>query len=66
MGLKPCPFCGHEAKLIYDKNRNCVDIYCTNCDCAMTGFYVYFRFHDCAYEDAVNAAVSRWNRREYE
>lgn len=56
--LKPCPFCGGNAKII--KN-----------ECEETGFTGYFVFHSCGlmekirtkFEDTPERAAYDWNRR---
>ena len=51
--LKPCPFCGAEAKITLFLGRNA--ICCTNCDAAMFGNY-----------KEKDTIIIEWNRRESE
>lgn len=54
--LKPCPFCGGEARIIthrFYELSNTYGVTCKKCGSETMQFY-------CAEEDAVNA----WNRRE--
>lgn len=55
--LKPCPFCGGEAKVDYAINDyNRWGVSCNTCGCV-----VEVGFGD--YEDTVEEAVKAWNRR---
>lgn len=55
--LKPCPFCGGEAKLhkekldIFGVMRDCYSVYCTKCCCQTQ------------YSGSENEAVRDWNKR---
>jgi len=55
--LKPCPFCGETAHLVYEQDpRDCVDLYRVVCDDWL-----------CGAESGVTRkkewAAKRWNRR---
>lgn len=53
--LKPCPFCGGEAKLdvhVFGKLGNTFGIRCTECQAQTRGFY-----------DTADEATEAWNRR---
>lgn len=52
MELKPCPFCGGEAKRNDDK-QNWGDIFCTNCGCHIL-------------EGDTEKAIEAWNTRQEE
>lgn len=55
--LKPCPFCGGEAKVGYAINDyNRWGVSCNTCGCV-----VEVGFGD--YEDTMEEAVKAWNRR---
>lgn len=61
--LKPCPFCGNKAALEYDEKRNSIDVVCSYCNCIMSGFYVYYRHRNGAFEETAEKAIEEWNRR---
>ena len=51
--LKPCPFCGGEAKVESDTWRDVGVMHCVECECGVsTGVY-----------ETVEEAVEHWNRR---
>lgn len=52
--LKPCPFCGGEAKTDYDFNNNRYYVFCRDCDA---------RVYDYNSEERV---IKEWNKRIYE
>lgn len=49
--LKPCPFCGGEAKFFEDKGYQIFSVTCTECDAGTNGYGIE--------QDAIEA----WNRR---
>ena len=52
--IKPCPFCGGEAGITWDKWKNDEMYCCVECDCGVsTGVY-----------ETVDEAVEHWNRRD--
>jgi Lar family restriction alleviation protein len=53
--IKPCPFCGSEAK-IQDAFYDCMHywVQCTNDDCKAQSW---------SQEDSPDGAIERWNRR---
>ena len=56
--LKPCPFCGGEAKLqdtTYGNNISAYVVRCKNIDCDIRPATSYFRLK--------KEAIERWNRR---
>ena len=56
--LKPCPFCGGEAKLretTYGNNIGAYFVYCANRDCEVSPSTGYRRFR--------KEAIEAWNRR---
>ena len=51
--IKPCPFCGGEAGITWDKWKDDEMYCCVECDCGVsTGVY-----------ETVDEAVEHWNRR---
>lgn len=61
--LKPCPFCGYKAKLVYDEKTNCFGVSCSWCNANVSGYYVYFRHREGAFGETKKKAVTDWNRR---
>ena len=64
MKLKPCPFCGGEAKLLCFDNSTCSSVMCTICGLRMTldAAPRYFS-KDMAKRECKKAVVINWNRR---
>jgi Lar family restriction alleviation protein len=66
MELKPCPFCGGEAKLLYGKpwqqkqNMRSAFVQCRICRAKTVTF---FQNAYEAWQDTVKYAVEAWNRR---
>jgi hypothetical protein len=58
--LKPCPFCGSEAKLFLSSWYNCYGVYCTGEGCGVS--FPYFRCKN-NNELAKQNAVAAWNNR---
>ena len=63
--LKPCPFCGGEAKLVIGTLRdggyieNCAFVRCERCGARS------YEFHECVTPDEVQGYASEaWNRRD--
>lgn len=68
--LKPCPFCGGEAKTVVDfdmvDGRNI--FLSAYCECGICGIYQRIKFDGTQkgfadYIDAFNRAISLWNQR---
>ena len=69
--LKPCPFCGGEAKLrvshhgdftgIHVEMITCIDVCCKNCNAKSK--MKYANVHNISYETADKEAIEAWNRR---
>ena len=55
--LKPCPFCGGEARFIVSKDG--LEIFCKECKC---GTNRYFSGHY-DFSNPVDEAIEAWNRR---
>ena len=53
--LKPCPFCGGDAKIVYDDNKKWFFITCGNEDCDLI---VQGMWHT-----DLKKAIEEWNRR---
>lgn len=64
MDLKPCPFCGSEAK-IYAYPGNGVCVMCTECHIQTLPMsdYCIGDWKKPYYTDAVSQAIEAWNRR---
>lgn len=52
--LKPCPFCGGEAKIIKHEFQNATDTYGIKCGCGTQGFQFWA---------SIDEAIEAWNRR---
>lgn len=64
--LKPCPFCGSDAKLAVIQNVG-VTVKCTNEFCKCQTSYVYDSFGSFSVwpeKNAVDKVIKCWNRRE--
>lgn len=57
--LKPCPFCGGEAKVSYRKPYSIV--YCKKCKASTNEFCDWYEE-----QESIKDAVEAWNRRTYE
>lgn len=65
--LKPCPFCGSEAKAYKWSATSEVEIRCSNGECSayQSGIVTKRKLesHKSAYKRAYEAAKAKWNRR---
>lgn len=77
--LKPCPFCGGQAHIIYKSGYYEVKIECKECKCSTQPYDAYFDVRDsiaeqamCGYIDdtckaildiSIRRATNAWNKR---
>lgn len=65
--LKPCPFCGGEAKVDKYKSKYITEVYvmCTECFCKTDSYYIntYYNIYNRTDEECIKYAVEAWNRR---
>ena len=63
MGLKPCPFCGGEAKYA---ETPIPKIICTKCEAQIIGYKIMqIPFYHEVYSDClIQSLEKKWNRRE--
>ena len=59
--LKPCPFCGGEARFIRGLDGDAVGIYCHKCK-AMTKFQIVMKPKE-TYGENADRWAEAWNRR---
>lgn len=59
--LRPCPFCGGEAKIFADQGGG-ICVKCMKCYC-QTDNRCDFSYDDCMRTNAFNSIVEMWNRR---
>ena len=64
--LKPCPFCGGEAKAVLGRG-NCAVVFCgAGCPCEMRSEINIGKYQEITYEeldDAFTRAAAKWNTR---
>lgn len=63
-GLKPCPFCGHEAKAKGMKKNNRYRVAYVQCRVCNARSAVYAGEVNEAYADLAREAAAAWNRRD--
>ena len=61
IALKPCPFCGGEARFKYEEEHFGM-IRCSECGCEK--FHGYYAFENESHEDFIKHLIEDWNRRE--
>ena len=61
--LKPCPFCGHKAKLVYNEKTNCFGVFCSYCNANVDGYYVYFKHREGSFGIIKKMVIEAWNGR---
>ena len=52
--LKPCPFCGGEARIIEHEFTGANNTYGIKCECGTQGFQFW---------ESIDEAIEAWNRR---
>ncbi len=65
MKIKPCPFCGKEARISYgnDNGELYVIAMCSSCGIRTPKFYYISNAQKCELSEAEYMVIKRWNRR---